>query len=672
MKAILIALALFCVAVPTFAQQGFLPVHGNGAPSTQTYVPDCSKYRLYNDDLTGTVWTASRQAGYPCGWVNSGGGGTPAQVQANLASLSSVLTAPWQTFFFTPGAANLAAAFTDLSSSGNNGTPGTSPYTPVRLSNGLISFAPTSTVPAYQVALPAAATAGWGAMMLGINVHELQGMDYHDTGSTASLQILSDASNDSLTYIPSEDTINLVKGATTYARSCYPLQGRNHIIWITNSTTTAPTFLIDGFPLCNVGTAGIAPAWSGAGMIGTSQPTPTFGYSATFDLFAFGTLPSTNIPSNAQMLIYSKNIENALNQNGIYIYHGPFNAQIVNCCDSMQQSVGTGNNRQGSIPFLGAQASGNVTYANPSVQGMTVGTIVGSGLSAWIFPVMDNDPSLSVFMSNVGVNDINAGTSGTTAEGNAENMCLLEWTRYQRPCVLGFLNSNGQMTAAHETQRELFNSTLLSNFNSGEAATNHVAALWQFGLDPVQQLAMQPNNAVPTAAEGFNATLSPDGQHYTTLGNSYTYGHYALAYHEAIGAAFGDDCIPIPITTAILNPTATSNYSGATAVIPIQHMTAGESVVKWGFSVTTAFAASGLTAATASLGDAVNSLPNEFTANQNLMVTTGFQALQSTANPLYYNGGTGDLTVYITLTGANISQLTGGSMQFTACIAKKP
>lgn len=96
MKRIAIALVLLCVPFPAFAQQGFLPVHGNGAPTAQTFVPDCTKYRLYNDDLTGTVWAASRNAGYPCGWavVSGSGGGASLPTNALTYGLSSTTSRP--------------------------------------------------------------------------------------------------------------------------------------------------------------------------------------------------------------------------------------------------------------------------------------------------------------------------------------------------------------------------------------------------------------------------------------------------------------------------------------------------------------------------------------------------------------------------------------------------
>lgn len=70
MKRILIGLAIVCAAFPVFAQQGFLPAHGSGPPTSLNPAADCGRYQLYTDDLTGTAYASvAATAGTPCRWA---------------------------------------------------------------------------------------------------------------------------------------------------------------------------------------------------------------------------------------------------------------------------------------------------------------------------------------------------------------------------------------------------------------------------------------------------------------------------------------------------------------------------------------------------------------------------------------------------------------------------
>lgn len=84
---LLLLLALF--VAPLRAQQGFLPVHGDGPPTSLHPVPNCAVNREYIDDLTGTIYTASSSQGYPCAWVANVGGGSTGLISKKYLTTDS-------------------------------------------------------------------------------------------------------------------------------------------------------------------------------------------------------------------------------------------------------------------------------------------------------------------------------------------------------------------------------------------------------------------------------------------------------------------------------------------------------------------------------------------------------------------------------------------------------
>lgn len=72
----LCVVTLLCLA-PAFGQPDRVTIHGAGDPRQQNPIPNCVFSKVYVDDTTGTVYTAS---GYPCAWAAPGADTRPTQV----------------------------------------------------------------------------------------------------------------------------------------------------------------------------------------------------------------------------------------------------------------------------------------------------------------------------------------------------------------------------------------------------------------------------------------------------------------------------------------------------------------------------------------------------------------------------------------------------------------
>jgi hypothetical protein len=219
-----------------------------------------------------------------------------------------------------------------------------------------------------------------------------------------------------------------------------------------------------------------------------------------------------------------------------------------------------------------------------------------------------------------------------------------------------------------ETQRQALNTAIYSGLNPGTSAYD---AINDLANDPILATQMAPNqyqtttgafyNAASGGTNTFNATYSPDGTHPLFAANTAADPVGVLALFEMEGKLKQPFWLPKTIPAAVIG-----TFAGASQAIPLVKLQPGWMVCGVKAQVTAAFAGTGITALTSSLGDSSDgSTPATTYTSPLTLLSTGNQYSLPT-----FISSNGVVQATVTATGGNLSALASstGSISYSVCI----
>lgn len=333
--------------------------------------------------------------------------------------------------------------------------------------------------------------------------------------------------------------------------------------------------------------------------------------------------------------------------------------------DSNQCALGVNFDYTTSAAYRAAVMNGDTQYNNNCLSGQLQTTNINPNVTSRIFPkLLSNSGGPVVISDNAGINDMSANvTAATLLTTYGSQYCSPIKAKFAGTMiVIPTLPPHTAYTAGQETQRETYNTNAIAAETAGTLGGCDAVA--NVGEAPILALAISPNYLQPTGAGAFDPAISPDGIHFLAAGYAIHGQIQGLTMLDVQGRLNTPTWISEPIPFNLFK--FAGNYSGASTVMNVITLKKGWQVCGMASNVSTAFAGTGITAMTMTVGDSTGTA-TQYLPSQSMLTAT--KALNQVPNFLSTNG---IVQATFTTTGGNLSAMTAGQLNLDICIIHNP
>lgn len=581
----------------------------------------------------------------------TGGNGVPGQsVGPVMVPGSQALYLPYQQ------GTNSATTITDYSGNALTGTFGTSTQAPSWLPSGagiLLGGTNVST----HISLPSAVLNGAKTIQMWFSL----AMPSSTDATTQQWNVLVADSN-----LANIGVINSYNGqVVAEAQNLIGVRGTDRYInnaggaWTFNGATMAAYINgrpVSGYLVPSGGATTVSWTASSAGAIGDAPGFFASGYSANFIFYGMAVYSTVLTPAQiaANDVAFKTQFTAAT---GVQFPNFQPSAVYLAQGDSRISNYGANAALTSSTPFQVFKKLNIDNYTNLGTNGIAL-TQVLSELPTVEYPLLDAATTSVKFIWNgAGINSIPGGGAATLT--SLQSYCSSIHARY--PGVKVLINTvpgRSDFNAAGETQREIFNSAVISDWVGGTLGCDGVA---DEANNPIIATQVTPNNFQPTAAGSYNSTYFFDGIHYTAAGDTTLANQDTCSVADVLGQMNQPCWVNLSVPFKVL-----STFTGASQVLPILQLGPNWQVCGVKMQTTTAFAGTSITATTLSIGDSTGT-STQYLSSQSTFATGS----QMTLSPSYVSTH-GVVQGTFTSTGGNLSALTAGNVNIDVCVVDVP